>query len=151
MPFDIKKWLDDFVVPLLQNASIHSFIWNGSPPHQILAWLLCDPPSHWPQFTKHLIDHGFRFDLLREPQKVNLQGASLVIFGGDGAPFISPSSLASVRLFSRVDDRELILEVGAKFDDHKLAVAAVKALFDSFADLSPLEVCAKFAAPFGAA
>lgn len=42
--FEMKEWLDQHVVPLKNKSPlsrIHSFIWNGSPPKEILVWLLC--------------------------------------------------------------------------------------------------------------
>ena len=42
-----KKWLDTNVVPLLKENSlrIHSFIWNGNPPKEVLVWLHVMHPS----------------------------------------------------------------------------------------------------------
>jgi len=41
MPFDMKKWLDFNVVPLIKEKplKIHSFIWNGNPAKEVLVWL----------------------------------------------------------------------------------------------------------------
>lgn len=41
--FQMKKWLDDTVVPLTTKEPqlrLYSFIWNGNPPKEILVWLL---------------------------------------------------------------------------------------------------------------
>jgi hypothetical protein len=52
--FDLKKWLDEHVVPLTNKEPrlrIYSFIWNGNPPKEVLVWLLagCEPIAQPPE------------------------------------------------------------------------------------------------------
>lgn len=178
MNFDMKKWLDTHVVPLTQQhapSHIHSFVWNGAPPKEILVWLLAGKPTEasgieeevpfnpddWPTLVHGLIEKdGFRFDHLREATRVPVMGQLVPIFGSDGAPLLSRDGMASVRLAKRQDDGiNLILQVGSHYPgdpEHDIEPAAaaaqgIKALFAKFDGVEPLEVCRKFGAVFGAA
>lgn len=161
-PHDIKPWLDRHVIPLLiadPPASLHSFLWKGSPLTDVLVWALCDPatPTAWPQLAHRLLTaDDFRFDFTREAEMVPL-GTSLVpIFGGDGTPTLLPNGMASVRLFRTEDDgTHLLLQLGCRFtlgespSGHQGA-EAIKAFFALF-DASPIAVCQQFGALFGQA
>lgn len=169
--FEMKKWLDENVVPLTKRqpqSSIYSFIWNGNPPKEILVWLLVEneptdekpfSPAAWPELVRRLlVDDGFRFDLLREQQMVQLENGLVPIFGGDGAPLFGKEGMASSRLFRKTDDGiSLILQVGCKYPPSgemtggQHASAAVKGFFSLFGDEDPLTVCSKYGAVFGQA
>ena len=171
MPFDKKKWLDSHVVPLIEDNDlrIHSFIWNGNPPEDILVWLRIFPaggdddpkeieldPMRWAVAVKELLEQGWRFDFTREQQLVNLTGGVIKAFGGDGAPVFNKEGMASVRLFHKQDDGiGLILQIGCQFWSVEgltagmHAAAAVKGFFGLFDTENPLEVCAKYGASFG--
>jgi hypothetical protein len=187
-----KEWLDFNVVPLLKenHLQIHSFIWNGNPPKEVLVWLRTDPimshdctrchiprdrpekgvdcmtagcsysekkePCYWAMAVKNLLENGWTFDYLREQQIVMIEQGRISAFGGDGAPVFNPEGEASVRLTRKTEDGvSLILEIGCQFwpvdglDAGKHAASAVKGFFAQFDTENPLEVCAKYAAPFG--
>lgn len=156
---------------------MHSFIWNGTPPREVLVWLHTglspDPeeadledlvhrestghaPSFdaaaWPHAVKKLLeDHGFRFDFLREQLLVTLEGGPISIFGGDGSPLYNDKGMASVRLFRKEDDGVgLILQVGCQYPSGPEAAAATKAFYDLFEE-SPLELTQKLGTVFGQA
>jgi hypothetical protein len=189
-----KKWMDDNIVPLLKENSleIHSFIWEGNPPKEVLVWLRTFPfttdkctrchlrrgegvrgiecalpgctygterdPLRWASTIKNLLEAGWRFDFTREQVLVVVNNQNIKAFGGDGAPLFSPEGLASVRLFQKTEDGVgLIIQIGCHFwetPDHespgKMAAAAVKGFFALFETDNPMEVCAKYAVPFGA-
>jgi hypothetical protein len=167
----MKKWLDTHVVPLTQQepqSSIYSFIWNGTPPKEILVWLVVEHeptddkpfnPAAWPELVRRLVvDQDFKFDYLREQQMVQLENGLVPVFGGDGAPLFGKEGMASARLFRKQDDGiSLILQVGCKFPPlegmsaGQHASAAVKAFFSLFGDENPLTVCSKYGAVFGQA
>ena len=170
-----KEWLDNNVVPLLKENSlkIHSFIWNGNPPKDVLVWMRvthpsmmrCEmettypEPSAWGETVKKMLEAGWHFDFTREQQLVVVNGQNIKAFGGDGAPLFSKDGMASVRLFKKTEDGVgLILQVGCQFwdcDEHAspgaMAAAAVKGCFAQFDTDNPMEVCAKYAVPFGQA
>jgi hypothetical protein len=164
----MKKWLDTHVVPLTKQEPrtfIYSFIWNGTPAKQIMVWLMTGQPPEegkalqkvfdpqaWPLAAKRLLqEEGFFFDFTRETQLVRMQDQSVIqIFGGDGAPLYNPEGTAALRLFKKVDNIELILQVGCKYPDGKEAGAATKGFYAMF-DESPMEVVAKYTSPWGAA
>lgn len=152
--FERKKWLDEHVVPLLNQepaASIYTAFWNGAPPKEVLVFLLAPEPGTWPQLAKRLLDAEFRFDYLRDVQIVEHEGKRLALFGGDGAPLFDKSGTASARLFKKMPDGvNLILQVGARFPTGVDAAAAVKEFFGLF-DKNPIDVCASMSAPFGQA
>ena len=159
MAFDKKQWLDTHVVPLLElggetrSISLYSALWNGDPPTEVLVYLLVhdDHAASWGAIVKQLLDAGWRFDFLREQQLVKDETGLIPIFGGDGAPLFGKDGMASVRLFRRGGDGiGQIVQVGAKFPSGTDAAIAVKAFFALF-DQNALQVCASFAAPFGAA
>lgn len=134
MTFDMKSWLDDNVVPAINEKplAIYSFIWNGNPPKEILVWLStlserckrcgtlrgepsgeecaaqdCDwqpEATDWAQAVKELLEDGWRFDYTREQQLVAIGNQTVKAFGGDGAPLFSPDGMASVRLFRKMED-----------------------------------------------
>jgi hypothetical protein len=169
-----KKWMDANVVPLLKenNLKIHSFIWNGNPPKEVLVWLHVTHPSMmecqvettspeptaWAETVKRMLEAGWRFDFTREQVLVVVDGQNIKAFGGDGAPLFSPEGKASVRLFKKTEDGVgLVAQVACTFwetPDHespgKFAAAAVKGFFALFDTTNPMEVCAKYAVPFGA-
>ena len=187
-----KEWLDKNVVPLLKenHLLIHSFIWNGNPPKEVLVWLRTNAvisenctrcgvpksrpekgldcaqtgcgysdkkdPMRWAVSVKNLLENGWTFDYLREQQIVVIEQGRISAFGGDGAPVFNPEGEVSVRLTRKTEDGVgLILEIGCQFwpeaelDAGKHAAAAVKGGFPLFDTENPLEVCAKYAAPFG--
>lgn len=179
--FDLKSWLDAHVVPLTKHTiplHIYSFIWNGSPPNEVLVWMHTGPsldyeeaeledlkhrdqtghapppfdPGAWPKAIRMLLEEEkFRFDFLREQTLVNLPGGTVTIFGGDGAPLYNAQGMASARLFRKEDDGvSLILQVGCQYPSGEEAAAATKGFYQSF-DESPLEVCQKFGTTFGQA
>ena len=198
--FEMKRWLDTNVVPLLQGPPrlhIYSFIWTQAPgaphPGEILVWLRTGPdagvdrtvpcsceaivhntgctpaeaekdcpahqnppapfnPADWPRAVKRLLDEaGFRFDYLREQMLVALEGGTIKIFGGDGAPLYNEQGMASCRLFKKLDDGiGLILQVGCQYPAGEDAVQATKSFYQQF-DESPLVVTQKYGALFGQA
>lgn len=166
--FNLKQWLDDHVVPVAKAdpkipLTIHASMHNGSPPKEILVFLLAgheDPEfdeTHWPQAVKRLLEAGFKFDFTREVQLIPINGAMVPIFGGDGTPLISPTGMASVRLFRKFEDGVgLVLQVGCQYKpagDHSAghrAAAGVKTFFALF-EKDPVTVCQTFSAPFGQA
>ena len=180
--FEMKKWLDKNVIEPLTHqepkSHIYSWVWNGTPPKEILVWLLAGPPekeadpssppssdpppfdpASWPKLIRRLLEEdGFRFDYLREQQMVEVAGSLIPIFGGDGAPLFAKDGMASARLFRKGEDGiSLILQVGCSFPatEHLSpglnAAAAVKAFFGLFGEENPLTVCAKYGAVFGQA
>lgn len=169
--FDMKKWLDENVVPLTTQqpqSKIYSFIWNGNPPKEILVWLLAESepteekpfaPGAWGALVHRLITQdGFRFDFLREQQMVQLEGGMVPVFGGDGAPLFGKDGMASARLFKKNEEGIcLLLQVGCKYPSTselspgQHASAAVKGFFGLFGDEDPLTVCSKYGAVFGQA
>ena len=116
-------------------------------------------PTAWPAAAKRLLaNDGFRFDFTREAIAITHDGGIFNAFGGDGAPVFSPDGMASVRLFKKTDGIGLIAQVGCLFwktDEHAssgiMAAAAVKGFFEQFDTENPMEVCAKYAVPFGQA
>lgn len=169
-----KEWLDEHVVPLLKETHllIHAFIWNGNPPKEVLVWLRISPagddtipegteldPLRWASTVKKLLEDGWHFDFTREQQLVMVDGQSIKAFGGDGAPLFSKDGMASVRLFRKTSDGVgLIIQIGCMFwkcAEHAspgvMAAAAVKGFFELFDTDNPMEVCAKYAVPFGQA
>jgi hypothetical protein len=136
MPFDMKKWLDFNVVPLIKEKplKIHSFIWNGNPPKEVLVWLKTEAkvcsrchlpeavppvrgidcahtgcnyqpaPAAWGQALKELVELGFRFDFTREQQLITLGTGVVKAFGGDGSPLFNPEGMASARLFKKTEE-----------------------------------------------
>jgi hypothetical protein len=157
----MKEWLDKHVVPFLSappphpTLTIHSFIWRGSPPEEVLVWLLADPasPTDWQIAVRRLLEkNGFSFDYTREGTAVNLNGTLVSIFGGDGAPFFNKAGTAMCRLFRRErDGTNLILDVGCRYGNVMAAKEAVKGFFGQFDGENPVELCARFAPKFGAA
>lgn len=152
--FERKRWLDDHVVPLLHPdpaASLYTVFWNGSPPREVLVFLLPVDTASWPQLAKRLLDHGFRFDYLRDIQLVELEGKRIPLFGGDGAPLFDKAGSASLRLFQKMPDGiNLILHVGARYSTGIDAASAVKEFFGLF-NGNPIQVCSSLSAPFGQA
>lgn len=188
MAFEMKEWLDEHVVPLTQVSPplrIYSFIWNGTPPKEILVWLLAGLPAApelepdepvpdilnaglpesgddfdetaWACAAKRIIDAGFRFDLTREQQMVQVESGLIPVFGGDGAPLFGKAGLASLRLVRTLDDGiTLILQVACQFPGNdqlspgQHAAAACKGFYSLF-DESPLDVIRVHGAVFGQA
>lgn len=160
--FNLKKWLDDRVVPLLvRELRIYSFFWNGSPPKDVCVFLVAGPSekepeqpldkSAWPEATHELIQRGFRFDALREPQVVHQNDQKFALFGGDGAPLINEDRVASARLLRREDDGiNLILNVVCRYASATDAAQAVKQFFALFGK-DPFTVLEEFGTRFGAA
>ena len=149
-----KSWLDQNVVPLLTpplfepgdneasipQLTIHSEI--HSPPERfdlICVWLTA--PTHWEKHVRRILkEHNFQWDYMRELQKVVVGGDERIVFGGDGMPFVGNNGMASARLFKKVGDVGLILEIGQKFDSALLAQTAIKSLFTDFQSLDGLDV-----------
>lgn len=115
MSFDIKKCLDAHVVPLLKGqGKIVSFIWRAD---LVLVFLEVET-ERWAGFVKRLLeDQGFTFDYLRGPERAAVNGVALVLFGGDGAPFIREDGRVMCRLHRKLgldddnDERGLVLEI----------------------------------------
>jgi hypothetical protein len=154
----LKAWLDAHVVPLLLGpppVTIHSFIWRGSPPEEVMVWLLARPedPLDWQLAVRRLLEtEGFSFDYTREAMAVNVNGVMVSVFGGDGAPFFNKEGMAMCRLFRHEKDgTNLILDVGWHGGSVMLAKEAVKGFFLQFEGVNPVELCAKFAPRFGQA
>lgn len=164
--FDMKKWLDSHVVPLLNDElKIYSFIWRGDPPNEILVWLLAGPTREqqkeqepldhtiWPRAIQRLVQNeSFRFDFTREQQAVKTaDGAVITIFGGDGAPLYNQEGSAAARLFRKEDDGvNLILQLGCFYPDGKDAAAATKGFYEAMGG-NPLELVERFGAVWGQA
>jgi len=158
MSFELKKWLDQNVVPLLQSElQIHSFISKPGPdgikPEKVLVWLVAKDDSSWPAIVKRLLSFpGIYFDFLRDAEVVELNGAKVAIFGGDGTPFIGSNCMAMTRLFHKTEDGiELLLEVGRRYSRAEAAAAAVKQFFSQFEGISPVELYSRYRPPFGTA
>lgn len=159
-PFDLKRWLDGNVVPLLGGEpalELHSVLTNRSTdpgrPDVVLAWALSKTGTDWAPTLKRLLDgDGFSFDFTRAPQLVTVApGKTLTLFGGDGMPFVGKNGMAMARLYRRCDDGvDLILEIGHRFEKGQAAIAAVRAFFEQFAE-DPTALLAKHSPPFGAA
>jgi len=164
MAFDMKKWLDENIVPLTHKTPktfIYSWLWNGNPPKEILVWLMVGPKEgeeeqldnkDWAGAAKRMLEEeDFYFDFTREAQLVRLESGKVVnIFGGDGAPLFNPEGAAALRLFKKVGDIQLIIQLGCKFPDGKVAAAATKGFYESF-DKPALEVISEFTSPWGMA
>jgi len=163
--FDMKKWLDSHVVPLLNqepNLRIHHPFWNGMPPRDVLVIAMAGEleensdqefdPSAWPRAIQRLLQtDGFRFDFTREQIAISHEGGIFNAFGGDGAPLFNPEGLASARLFRKEDDGiGLILQVACRYPNGTDAAAATKTFYGLFEE-NPLEVCQKYGAVFGQA
>lgn len=149
-----KEWLDKNVVPLLKGTalSIYSFLWNGSPPSEYLVWLNSPEKSPlWGRDTKKLIvEDGFRFDYVREPQAVALDGGKITIFGGDGTPFIDEKGMVSVRLFKKMEDgKNLILQVSCLLAPAESG-ATIRGFYELF-DMNPVEVTSTYGTQWGQA
>ena len=179
MSFEMKKWLDQNVVPLTRKhvpSKIHSLIWKGTPPDEILVWLLTGDdqeatateggstpfnPKFWPTLVhKLIVEDGFRFDYLREHVTVPVNGEAVSAFGCDGAPLVGKNGMASVRVYRKMDDGiGLILQIGSKYpgvpelkyEPAKAAAQGIKDLFARFEGVDPLEVCSQYSVAFGAA
>lgn len=155
MAFDIKAWVDQNVMRADvmgdgdDRLTFHTVLWNGTPPKEILVFLLAT--KTWGLHVKRLLEGGWRFDFLRDHAVVQLDGTRTTLFGGDGAPFFDPAGMSSVRLWKKMDDgTQLILQVGAKWPSGPEAATAVKAFFGLF-EQGPLEMVATYAATFGSA
>lgn len=128
MSFEIKPFLDRHVVPLLGGqASIVSFLWKED---MVLVFLEV-PAANWPSYVKALLDGGkHTFDYLRGPEPAVVGGQRLVLFGGDGAPFITNKGRVVCRLHHRPDgERDLVLEVATPLGRPGLGPDVVKAFF----------------------
>jgi len=154
--FDIKKWLDQHVVPLLAGepqALIHSELHRGDPPEEVLVFLQAKEPGTWPLLAKRILEtSGFSFDYLREQAMVRVGDSIVNIFGGDGAPFFNKNGMALARFYKAIPEGDrhigLILDVGGKYETPGLAADAVKHFFSLF-EISPLQVCADHRPTFG--
>jgi hypothetical protein len=154
MAFEQKTWLDAQVLPVLgsdDKLQIHSVLWNGSPPAEVLVFLLAPSSPTWGTHLKRLLDDGWRFDFLREAQVIKADAGLIHVFGGDGAPLFGKNGMVSARLYKKLEDGiGLILQVGHQHESGVDAAQAVKTFFGQF-DQNALQVCASFAAPFGQA
>lgn len=173
----VKEWLDQNLIPLLTGPPpmrLHSFIWKGDPPDEILVWLLADgrtpkaqkndqgeiapslegdfDPDAWPASVQRLLTHeSFGLDYTRESIMVQLAGGLVPVFGGDGSPLFGPSGMASVRLYKKFPDGVgLILQLGCQYQDGTSAAIAVKGLYQQLGT-NPLELAQQFGAPWGQA
>lgn len=159
-PFDLKRWLDAHVVPILRPEpalDLHSVLVNQPPdasrPDAVLLWALSRTGPDWAPALKRLLETGgFSFDFTRAPQVVAVApDKTITLFGGDGMPFIGESGMAMARLHRRGEDAvDLILEVGHRFPTGKAAVAAVRSFFEQFG-ADPMQLLAKYAPRFGRA
>jgi hypothetical protein len=124
------------------------------PRHQYEAMQppICFDPLAWPQAAKRLLDNeGFRFDFLREQLAVVLEGGTISVFGGDGAPLFNEQGMASCRLFRKEDDGiNLIVQLGCQYPVGVDAAAATKVFYAQF-EGSPLTVIQRYGALFGQA
>ena len=159
--FDLKAWLDKHVVPLLSGEpplELHSVLQNSAPgaqaPDAVLVWALSKTGDAWAPALRRVLERpGFSFDFLRAPQAVQVSpDQRIVIFGGDGAPFIGKNGMAMARLYRGCDDGiSLILEVGYRFPRSEDAAQAVRAFFALFDKVEPAELLARYRPLFGAA
>lgn len=162
MAFELKPWLDQHVIPLLAGpppAIFHAELHQGASPGgptAIMVFLRAAEPSEWPALAKRLLESGFAFDYLREHAVVRVGEQLATVFGGDGTPFFNKEGMAMVRLFKKVDDRVLLLDVGGKYENVNAAKDGVKAFFALFDQggaaagaMNALEVCRKFRPAFG--
>ena len=160
--FHMKAWLDEHVVPRMSALRIYSCLHRGTPPTDILVWLIAGPvpgqphrddfdPKAWPLGVKHLIDEGFRFDYTREAALIKVDDKVITMFGGDGTPLVTSDCVASVRLFQPQEDGvRLLLHVACRYPAGADAVAAIKGLFGLFPN-EPMEVIQSFGTRFGQA
>jgi len=156
--FDKKAWLDEHVMPVLKQhqLSLYHPFWNmqGARASEVLIVCLAEPESEdaWAGAAKALVDAGWRFDYLREQILVVMDtGETVKLFGGDGAPLFNEEGVAALRLFRKLDDGvNLVLQVGCRYPKGLAAAAATRAFYAQFEE-SPLEVCQKYGAVFGAA
>lgn len=159
-PFDLKRWLDAHVLPLLRPdppLALHSVLVNQPPgvsrPEAVLVWALSQTGPGWGPALRRLLETGgFSFDFTRAPQIVAVApGKTITLFGGDGMPFIGKNGMAMARLHRQGEDGvDLIMEVGHQFPTGKAAVAAVRSFFEQFG-ADPAHLMAKYAPRFGAA
>jgi hypothetical protein len=164
MTFEQKPWLDRNLIEagVLGEGGrlhLHSVLWNGAPPKDVLVFLLAGAADGdkvvgdetWGSHIKRLLELGFRFDFLREAVAVKVDNQLVPIFGGDGAPIFGKNGVASVRLIKKLEDGiYLIVQVGAQFKDGIDAAQAVKAFFGQFGE-NAIQICQTYAAPFGLA
>lgn len=159
-PFELKRWLDQYVVPHLAEApplELHSVLVNQPPgaarPEAVLVWALSKTGAGWAPAVKRLLEkNGFSVDFTRAPTLVALApGKTITLFGGDGMPFIGSNGMAMARLFRRGKDGvDLIFEVGHRFEKITDATAAVRQLFQQFSE-DPTALLARHTPSFGGA
>lgn len=161
MTFEIKKWLDTNIVPLVDEkpVSIHSFLWRNPDARDnhegkiIHVWLLAesDDLSNWPQHCAELLlEHGWTFDFLRDAELAQVNENQVQLFGGNGAPMFGPSHMVSCRLFKIIDGNHCILQCGSQLSSPGDCTATVKEFYSLLGD-NPLEAVQKFSAKWGAA
>src|SRR4051812_16157938 len=109
-PFDLKRWIDAHVVPLLNPEpplEFHSVLVNQPPdasrPDAVLVWALSKTGAGWAPALKRLLEtDGLSFDFTRAPQLVAVApGKTTTLFGGDGMPFVGKNGMAMARLHRR--------------------------------------------------
>lgn len=150
---NMKAWLDKHVVPCLAGtpeAKLHSFLHQGDPPSDVLVFVQAETPDLWPELVRRLLEDGFVFDFTREATLVRVGAQVISIFGGDGTPFFNAET-AMVRLYRKVDDVNLMLEVGGRFAASGIASEQVKRFYGLFPDTDPSALVAKYRPSFGAA
>jgi len=156
----LKAFLDRNVIPLLTpepKLELYSLLpekpASGSKlPGKVILWVKPKDPPGWAPASKRLLDAGFRFDYLREPQLVPVDGQVIQIFGGDGTPFVGQAGMAMMRLWKKFDETQVILEVGAKFPSTIECLAAIKSffgLYDSEGIRDVAAVLERHRPPFG--
>lgn len=159
----IKPWLDKHVVPLLRSTlapnsqatqlRIHSEI--HSPPEQfdlICVYLLAEIGTWAHHVYRLLKENGFKWDYMRDLNKIEAGGETRIIFGGDGSFFIHDNGMISCRLFTKIDDIGLILEIGCQHGNPLLAKKDSTDLYNLFKEQDGLdwqEVMVQYAPPFG--
>lgn len=97
-----------------------------------------------------LTKHDFRFDYYRDIAPVAVDGKRVILFGADGAPFITQDATVLVRFWKKLDDgRGLILDIAQKFSKALEAQACIRSIFKLFEPATPVQVLATFQPPFG--
>jgi len=156
----VKQWLDEHIVPLLsakgtklKPLTVHSEI--HSPPENfdlVCIYLMAEEGS-WGNHVRRLLkENNFFWDFMRDLNKVVIAGESRIIFGGDGSPFLHDNGMVSCRLFKKINDAGVILEIGCPHTNKLHAQNDVKSLYKTFEDEDKMnfhDVAVKYTPPFG--
>lgn len=168
MSFDKQKWVVEHII----NPGLlgHLAITNETKERDELVpvlriqHLMTRGPAHAPTelyiavecgdgLAEHvhrlLTTQGMKFDYYRDLAHVAVDGKRMILFGSDGAPFIRDDATVLVRFFKKVDDKNLILDIGKRHKRALEAQGAIKTVFSKFDGLDPVQVLKQFQPAFG--